>query len=282
MPPPLLNDTINMQRTPTTGDAVPARIIRLIASELYAEDLKNFALVSHHYIPIVRPFLFHQFGFTVDGDQQLMQCMAFLAEHTDAARCVKIFSLRGHFYFLPLPELSLSSLYTLLHLLPNVRKLQITGFIWRSLRITLPPPICPFLKDLVLVSMLVRGEGDSPLEILNAVHSWDNVCITDIDHFGEPHFLDDTPYNVSFMSVHHDPWGEPCCSLPIYTCKFRGVEGFVAHFMDFTHARMISQVIKGCRRSLRYIKIIMSCTRPCTSLFKVVSSNILTFMPYRW
>lgn len=169
------------------------------------------------------------------------KCILFLQEHDNIAWCIQTLSLRGKLR-LPLPELSLSTVYAILRLLPRIRHLQIMGFIWRA-SCAVEKPATPLLDKLTLFSLSVPGRDDSPLGLLDLVPMWKKVKIGDIDHPGEPIFLDNTTYRCAVLVIDHYPHADPVHCLPVGTTKINGLQLLVARGADFTHAGIMSNTL---------------------------------------
>lgn len=243
-------------------------IIKRIASFLPNEDIKSISLLSKWCTELAQPFLFNSFTFTAhQATHTVNDCLVFLREHGSVARYITVFSLRGRLT-MPLPTLSLPIICDLLHNLPSIRRLQLSGFSWRKGRIV-HKPSTPHLNRLRLASMVVTAAHDSPLGILDLVPVWDSVHVHDIDHSTEPIFLDHAKYTCSTVFLDHEQWADPAYSLPALSTKFRGVELLIANYIDITHALMFTQLLQGSCSTIQCITIVLNHAQCCKKIFLI-------------
>lgn len=256
-------------------------ILRRITSHLSARTLKSFSISSRSCADVARPFLFRIFSFTAyDADHHIDSCLLFLQEHKKVAECIRTLSLRGKLR-LPLPTLSLSTVYAILDLLPNIRRLQVMGFVWEASG-AVEKPTTPMLRHLMLLSLSVTAQTDSPLGLLNVVPSWDKVQIGDIDHRGEPVFLDDSTYRCAVLVIDHHPHADPAHCLPVGSSKINGLQLLVVRGADFTHASILSRLIQDSQMTLESLVIEISSTESCKCRLKRTLKKIDVILIFRW
>lgn len=269
----------------TDNDNAFENIIKTIAGHLNMDELQPLATLCRRSRPIVQARLFRVLCFSVrpqgPGLADLLEFLQGIDGRDSMGGYIKILGISGDWPCAPLSSLSMNTVRLLLSYVPNICRLQLSGFMWETANDDISH-IPPSLQEISILSIVSTTRTNSPLTLLSLVDQWHSVRISGINHVCIPVLNSKIVVNTRILIIEHPFHSEPTRPLLESALEIHGVQLMFVHGFDYTHARAFSQLLHDSAETLEYLAVTLNTEHTCKNTQSIHHINMaLTTIPHR-